>query len=90
MPSYQMAPVYSSKRGILNFREIYNLYLPIPVIYVFIMLMGFYILLLVFGARTDVAILGAIGYAFSSYFIILIHSTSIVNMKYIGSSKAKP
>lgn len=77
MPSYQLAPVYQSKKFTIEARNLYSLYLPVPVQYVFIMLLGFYILMLVYGARTDIAILGAIGYAFSSYFFILIEAGHI-------------
>lgn len=77
MPSYLLSPSYPSKKITLESRNLYSLHLPAPVSYVFIMLLGFYILLLVFGARTDLAILGAIGYAFSSYFFIIIEAGHI-------------
>lgn len=77
MPSYLLSPSYDSKNITSELRNLYSLYLPAPASYVFIMMLGFYILLLVFGARTDVAILGSIGYAFSSYFFLLIEAGHI-------------
>lgn len=86
MPTYQTAPSYQSASYLSKVRSLYSLYLPAPVGYIFIMMLGFYILLMVFGARTDVAILGSIGYAFSSYFFILIeagHIWKLVTLAYI-------
>lgn len=77
MPTYQMAPGYSSSEPINILLKIYRLGLPEPVSYIFIMLLGFYILMLALKVRPDLAVLGAIAYAFSSYFFIIIHAGHI-------------
>ena len=43
-----------------------------PASYLFIAMLGFYILLLVLGVRPWVATIGAVAYAFSTYFFIII------------------
>ena len=86
MPTYQIAPSYESSSFINNISRIYSLFLPAPVSYVFILMLGFYILLCVLGARSSIAILGAIGYAFSSYFFIIImagHIWKVLALAYI-------
>ena len=77
MPNYQISPSYDSTSFLTKVKAVYSLYLPAPVFYVFIMLLGFYILLLALGIRPELAVLGAIGYAFSSYFFILIEAGHI-------------
>ncbi len=86
MPTYQMSPSYKPNDIITLLKNLYRLYLPAPVSFVFMMMLGFYILLIVFGARSDIAILGAIGYAFSSYFFIIIeagHIWKVLTLAYI-------
>lgn len=86
MPTYQIAPSYESSSFINSLSRIYSLFLPAPVSYVFILMLGFYILLCVLGARSSIAILGAIGYAFSSYFFIIImagHIWKVLALAYI-------
>lgn len=86
MPTYQIAPSYESSSFINALSRVYSLFLPAPVSYVFILMLGFYILLCVMGARSDIAILGAIGYAFSSYFFIIImagHIWKVLALAYI-------
>lgn len=86
MPTYQMAPSYTSNNIIIQLKKLYKLYLPDPISFVFMLMIGFYILLVVFGARSNIAILGAIGYAFSSYFFIIIeagHIWKVLTLAYI-------
>ncbi|MDR3286128.1 MAG: YfhO family protein [Prevotellaceae bacterium] len=86
MPGYQINLHYDSSDTMLKIRGLLGLEFPVPVGYVFVMLLGFYIMLLIFGARTDVAILGSIGYAFSSYFFIIIgagHIFKLLTLAYI-------
>ena len=72
MPTYQTAPSYQST-GVLNqVMKAYHLWLPENVWYVFAYLLGFYILLRAFDFRWHLAALGAIVWAFSSYFFIII------------------
>ena len=72
MPTYQMAPSYDSTDTLKGVEKLYHLYLPNYVWYVFVMLLGFYILLRAFDFSVWLASLGAVLWAFSSYFFIII------------------
>ena len=72
MPTFQIRPTYSSSPLLSWVEKVYTLGFPAPVSWIFIMMLGFFILLLAFKVKWYVAIMGAIGYAFSSYFFILI------------------
>ena len=72
MPTYQTAPMYDSQKGLNTAVSAYHLWLPENVWYVFVYLLGFYILLRAFDFKEWMAALGAIVWAFSSYFFIII------------------
>ncbi len=72
MPTYQTAPSYKSTDGLSHIVEAYHLWLPENVWFVFAYLLGFYILLRAFDFRQLLASLGAVVWAFSSYFLIII------------------
>lgn len=72
MPTYQSAPSYGSTEGLGKVMNAYHLWLPENVWYVFVYLLGFYILLRAFNFRQWMAALGAVVWAFSSYFFIII------------------
>ena len=72
MPTYQMAPSYGSQTVLKQAERVYHLWLPDYVWYVFAYLLGFYILLRAFDFRWYLAMLGAVVWAFSSYFFIII------------------
>ncbi len=72
MPTYQTAPSYGSTRSIAAAANAYHLWLPENVWYVFVYLLGFYILMRAFDFRRWMAALGAVVWAFSSYFFIII------------------
>ena len=72
MPTYQMSPSYSSTDTLSAVERVYQLGLPTYVMYVFIMLLGFYILLRAFNFKVWMAALGAVVWAFSSYYFIII------------------
>ena len=72
MPTYQTAPMYDSQKGLNAAVKAYHLWMPENVWYVFIYLLGFYILLRAFNFKEWMAALGAIVWAFSSYFFIII------------------
>lgn len=72
MPTYQTAPSYASQSGLNAAVKAYHLWLPENVWYVFVYLLGFYILLRAFDFKEWMAALGAIVWAFSSYFFIII------------------
>lgn len=86
MPTYQMAPSYDSTDWLKGIENLYHLYLPTYVWYVFVMLLGFYILLRAFNFKVWMAGLGAIIWAFSSYFFIIIaagHIWKFITLAYI-------
>ncbi|MDD6552983.1 MAG: YfhO family protein [Prevotellaceae bacterium] len=72
MPTYQMAPSYNSQSILKQLENAFHLWLPDYVWEVFVYLLGFYILLRAFDFRRELAILGSILWAFSSYFFIII------------------
>lgn len=72
MPTYQIAPSYNSLKPITAVEQAYHLWLPENVWYVFAYLLGFYILLRAFDFRQYLAALGAVTWAFSTYFLIII------------------
>lgn len=72
MPTYQTAPSYKSTDVLSKIMQVYHLGLPDNVWYVFAYLLGFYILLRAFDFRKELAALGSIIWAFSSYFFIII------------------
>ena len=72
MPTYQMAPSYGSTDVLTKAVNAYHLWLPENVWFVFAYLLGFYILLRAFDFRQHLAALGAVIWAFSTYFLIII------------------
>lgn len=86
MPTYQISPSYDSTNLIKKVQNLYDLSLPAPANLVFLMLLGFYILLRAFGCRPMVSALGAVMYGLSSYFFILIqagHIWKFITLAYI-------
>ena len=86
MPTFQIAPTYSSSEPLKWLQNVYNLWLVSPVSLVFIMMLGFYILLLTLNIRWYLAAFGAVAYAFSSYFFIIIaagHIWKFITLAYI-------
>lgn len=86
MPTYQLSPSYDSSDSLKVIENVYRLFLPNYVWYIFIMLLGFYILLRAFNFSYWLAGLGAIFWAFSSYFFIIIsagHIWKFVTLAYI-------
>ena len=86
MPTYQIAPSYDSTRGMTAIEKAYHLWLPDYVFYIFISMLGFYILLRAFDFRRWMAVLGAVVWAFSSYFFIIIaagHIWKVLTLAYI-------
>ena len=72
MPTYQTSPSYNSTNLLTKVINAYHLWLPDNVWYVFVYLLGFYILMRAFNFRRELAVLGSIVWAFSSYFFIII------------------
>ena len=72
MPTYQMSPSYPSTGTLSLIETVYQLGLPTVAAYVFMMLLGFYIMLRAFDFRVWMSALGAVLWAFSSYYFIII------------------
>lgn len=72
MPTFQISPSYESTELVSWIGKVYGLCLPAPANLIFMMMIGFFILMLSFKARWYVALFGAIAYAFSTYFFIII------------------
>ena len=86
MPTYQMAPSYDSQQVLNQVGKFYHLWLPENVWYVFVYLLGFYILLRAFDFRKELAVLGSVIWAFSSYFFIIIaagHIWKVIALAYL-------
>ena len=86
MPTYQMSPTYPSTTLLSKVETVYHLGLPENVWYVFVYLLGFYILLRAFDFRVYLAALGAVIWAFSSYFFIIIaagHIWKVMALAYL-------
>ena len=73
MPAYQIS-TQSNGNLIQYVDKAFQLGLPRPIDMFFLYLIGFYILLLTLKIDYKLAIVGAIGFAFSSYFIIIIQA----------------
>ena len=91
MPTYQISPSYDSSRPLQWVQKAYQLFLPQYVQLTFILMLGFYILLRAFGLSVWLSTLGAILWAFSSYFFILIsagHIWKFITLAYIPPTLA--
>ncbi len=86
MPTYQMAPDYRTGKILHNASRVYELFTPDLVRYLFALMLGFFILMRAFNFRPLLAALGAILWAFSSYYLILIsagHVWKLLTLAYI-------
>lgn len=86
MPMFQIAPSYESNSLFSWINDLFGLGLPSPSNLIFMMMFGFLILMFVMKMKWYVALIGAIAYGFSSYFIIIIgagHIWKFVTLAYI-------
>ena len=86
MPTYQIAPSYDSATTLSAIEKAYHLWLPDNVWYLFVYLLGFYILLRAFDFRQHLAALGSVLWAFSTYFLIIIaagHLWKVMALSYL-------
>ena len=86
MPTFQISPSYPSSSLYKWINSVMSLGLPSPSSLIAMMMVGFFILLLAMRMRWYVALIGAIAYGFSSYFIIIIgagHIWKFVTLAYI-------
>jgi len=83
MPSWQISTVY--KGNLMRFVDnVVTLGLPSPLGFVFLYFLGFFILLLVLRVNPWVSMVGAIAFALSSYFFIIIGAGHISKAHAIG------
>jgi len=86
MPTFQISPSYDAGGLIKAVENAYSLWLPSPVNLLFIMMTGFFILLLTMRVKWYIALPGAIAYGLSSYFVIIIgagHIWKFITLAYI-------
>lgn len=86
MPTFQISPTYPSNSLFDWLNTVYGLGLPSPSNLMFMMMMGFFILLYAFGLQWYYALIGAVAWGFSSYFVIIIgagHIWKFVALTYI-------
>ena len=72
MPTFQIQPSYSSAKLMTWINDVYGLFLPSPSNLLFMMMIGFFILLIALRLRWYLALIGAVAWGFSTYFIIII------------------
>ncbi|MDE5661948.1 MAG: hypothetical protein K2I04_04905, partial [Muribaculaceae bacterium] len=72
MPTFQISPSYPSNSLFTWLNTVYGLGLPVPSNLLFMMMFGFLILLYALGMRWYYALIGAVAWGFSSYFVIII------------------
>ena len=86
MPTYQLSPSYDSTESLTFFENMYHLWMPDYVWYLFAYLLGFYIFLRAYDFRRSLAVLGSILWAFSTYFLIIIaagHIWKVMALAYL-------
>ncbi|MDE6468633.1 MAG: YfhO family protein [Muribaculaceae bacterium] len=86
MPTFQISPSYPSNALFTWLNTVYGLGLPAPSNLLFMMMLGFLILLYALKMRWYYALIGALAWGFSSYFVIIIgagHIWKFVALTYI-------
>lgn len=83
MPAYQISVRYAS-RVLVYVKDAFKLWLPSPSGYIMMYLIGFFILMLALGVSPWLSIAGAIAFAFSSYFFVIIGAGHIWKVRAIA------
>ncbi len=86
MPTFQISPSYPSNSLFSWINSVMGLGLPSPSNLLAMMMIGFFILGLTMKMRWYVALIGAIAYGFSSYFVIIIgagHIWKFITLAYV-------
>ena len=86
MPTFQIAPEYPSNSLFTWINKVYGLGLPAPSNLMFMMMFGFLIMLTCLKLRWWYALIGALAWGLSSYFIIIIgagHIWKFVALSYV-------
>lgn len=84
MPTYQISPSYGPTSVLSTVSNAIHLGMDSAWGYVFLYLLGFYILMRSFGKRPWVSSVGAVAWAFSSYFLIIIAAGHIWKVNTLG------
>ena len=88
MPTFQISPSYPSNSLFSWIDSVYGLGLPAPSNLLFMMMAGFFILLMAMRLRWWLALIGAVAWGLSSYFVIIIgagHIWKFVTLAYVPS-----
>ena len=86
MPTFQISPSYPSNSLFSWIDSVYGLGLPAPSNLLFMMMAGFFILLMAMRLRWWLALIGAVAWGLSSYFVIIIgagHIWKFVTLAYV-------
>ncbi|MEX2380264.1 MAG: hypothetical protein WD530_05945 [Vicingaceae bacterium] len=86
MPAYQVSSTQYKGNLIEGIHHVLKLGLPHPIFVLFLYMIGFYILMLCLRVNPWLSIVGAIAFAFSSYFIVIIeagHNTKALAIAYL-------
>ena len=86
MPTFQISPTYPSSTLFSWINSVFGLWLPAPANLLAMMMIGFFILLMTMRMRWYVALMGAIAYGLSSYFVIIIgagHIWKFITLAYV-------
>lgn len=86
MPMFQISPSYPSNSLFAWLNTVYGLGLPVPSNLLFMMMLGFFILMYAMRFRWYYALIGAVAWGFSSYFVIIIgagHIWKFVALTYV-------
>lgn len=86
MPAFQIAPSYASTGLFSWLNSLYGLWLPQPANLLCMMMMGMFILLIAMRCRVGLALIGAVAWGFSSYFVIIIgagHLWKFITLTYV-------
>lgn len=83
MPAYLISTKFNSNK-IKIIHKIFTLNNFIPVSFLFLYMLGFFIALILFGVKPWLSLAGSIAYAFSSYFFVIIVAGHIAKVVALG------
>jgi len=84
MPDYLISVQFKNTTIMSYIRDSWGLWLGRPAEFIFLYLIGFYLALIMFGVSPLLSIVGALTFAFSSYFFIIIDAGHITKALAIG------
>ncbi|HEX5153364.1 MAG TPA: YfhO family protein [Parafilimonas sp.] len=86
MPAYQIAMDPSNPFNLVYLHQVFSLFLLKPVVFFFLLCMGFYFLSQVYKVNYKIGIMGALCYAYASFSSILVvagHESQVLAMAYL-------